>query len=213
MFSRFPNSDHTIVFLGDVVDRGPDSLGALQLIAEEKTKAPSHIHLLMGNHEAWSISSFSPADFWQSLSRNQGERLAHHLEKLPLAAWHPSGILASHGALPELPSLAAMEDIELGSDPWRALTWGDWVDKERDSLVGGRQRPSFGPTAFMKRSAQLGAKIHIRSHQPAAPMYLFDDRCLTLFTSIAYGDGTRRVARLMPRKEIETARDLELIQL
>jgi len=211
VFSRFPISDHVIVFLGDIVDRGPDSLGAMTLIAEAKLKAPSSVHLLMGNHEAWSVSHFSPADFWEDLPQDQSEELAHHLTNLPLTAWHPSLILAAHGGLPELPSLEMMDDIELGSEAWRAVTWGDWVDDDRKSIALG-SRPTFGPSAFGRRSSQLGIKVLIRSHQPTAPPYLFDDRCLTLFTSTAYG-GTRRVARLMPGQRIETARDLQLIEI
>ncbi|MCK4570554.1 serine/threonine protein phosphatase [Candidatus Bipolaricaulota bacterium] len=212
VFSRFPTSDHMIVFLGDIVDRGADSLGAMALIAQEKLKAPSCVHLLMGNHEARSISYFRPADFWDSLPEDQSERLAHHLMKLPLAAWHPLGILTTHGGLPDLPSLEAIDNIELGSAQWRALTWGDWVDEDRKSIALGN-RPAFGPTAFEKRSSQLGIKIHIRSHQPTAPLYLFNDRCLTLFTTVAYGGGKRQVARLMPGRQIDTARDLELIEI
>ncbi len=213
VFSRFPTLDHMIVFLGDIVDRGPDSLGAMALIAEEKDRAPSCVHLLMGNHEARSISHFRPADFWDSLRKDQSERLSHHLEKLPLAAWHPAGILATHGALPDLPSLEAIDNIALGDEAWRAMTWGDWVNKDRESIVLGRKRPAFGPTAFAKRSSHLGIKVRIRSHQPTAPTYSFDDRCLTLFTSIAYGGGKRRIARLAPSKEILSARDLDLIEI
>jgi len=166
----------------------------------------------MGNHESWGVSRFSPADFWEGLPQHQSEELAHQLMNLPLAAWHPSGILAVHGGLPDLSSLEAMETIELGSEAWRALTWGDWAEKDRKSMPSG-SRPAFGPSAFEKRSAQLGIDVLIRSHQPAAPLYLFDDRCLTLFTSIAYGNGTRQVVRLLPDQQIETARDLELIDL
>lgn len=211
VFSQFSISDHVIVFLGDIVDRGPDSLGALTLIAEAKLKAPSSVHLFMGNHEAWSVSHFSPADFWEGLPQDECEELARHLTNLPLAAWHPAGILATHGAFPELPSLDAIDDTALGSEAWRAMTWGDWVDDDRKSITLG-SRPTFGPSAFGRRSSQLGIKVLIRSHQPTAPLYLFDDRCLTLFTSIAYG-GTRRVARLMPGQRIETARNLQLIEI
>jgi hypothetical protein len=61
--------------------------------------------------------------------------------------------------------------------------------------------------------AQLGARVLVRSHQPFAPTYLFDDRCLTLFTSSAYGDGRRRVAVLHPERDVRTARDLDLIEI
>ena len=212
IFSRFSTSDHVIVFLGDIVDRGPDSLGALTSVVTGRFRAPSSVHLLMGNHEARSVSHFSPADFWDSLPQDESEELAHHLAKLPLATWHPAGILATHGGLPELLSLEAMDNIELGSEAWRAITWGDWVSDRR---FAGRfeGRPTFGPTAFEERASQLGVKVHIRSHQPTAPLYLFHDRCLTLFTSIAYGGSTRRVALLMPGQQIDTARDLQLIEI
>jgi len=212
VFSRFPPPDYGIVFLGDIVDRGFDSLGALTRIVAGKQATPDCVHLLMGNHEARGIQRFSPADFWDGLPQDQSEELAQHLTKLPLAAWHPAGVLATHGALPEVSSLRGMEDVELGSTAWRALTWGDWVDEDRRETIVG-SRPAFGPTAFERRASALGITAHIRSHQPSAPTYLFADRCLTLFTSVAYGDGIRRVARLAMGKQVETARDLELIEL
>jgi len=212
VFSRFPSPDHILVFLGDIVDRGPHSGGALTRISEEKLKSPSSVHLLMGNHEARSICHFKPADFWDSLRKDQSERLSHHLEKLPLAAWHPAGILATHGGMPDLPSLDAVNDISLGDQSWRAVTWGDWVDKESQSVTD-TTRPSFGPAAFAKRSSELGVAIHIRSHQPTCPLYSFSDRCLTLFTSSAYGNGKRRVAVLRPSQIVGSARDLELIEI
>ena len=212
VFSRFPVPDHVIVFLGDIVDRGADSLGALTSVVKGRLEKPSSIHLLMGNHEGRGISRFSPADFWDSLPQDQCEELSHHLTKLPLAAWHPVGILATHGGLPGLSSLDAIDDIDLGSEAWHAITWGDWGSNRRFASRF-EARPTFGPATFEERSFQLGVKVQIRSHQPTAPLYLFDDRCLTLFTSNAYGDGTRRVARLMPGQRIETARDLQLIEI
>jgi len=190
VFSRYPSSNHVLVFMGDIVDRGPDSGEALTRIAQEKLKTPSCVYLLMGNHEARSTSHFRPADFWDSLRKDQSERLAHHLEKLPLAAWHPAGILATHGALPDLPSLEAIDNIVLGDEPWRATTWGDWV-----------------------RSSQLRVVVHVRSHQPTWPLYSFADHCLTLFTSSAYGGGPRRIARWIPGQSVHSALDLELIEI
>ena len=212
LFSLYPSTDYVLIFMGDIVDRGPNSGGSLARIAQEKLKAPSSVHLLMGNHEARSICPFKPADFWDSLRKDQSERLSHHLEKLPLAAWHPVGILATHGGLPDLASLDAINDISLGDQSWRALTWGDWVDKDSQSTTE-KKRPSFGPTAFEKRSSQLEVAIHIRSHQPTCPLYCFADRCLTLVTSSAYGNGKRRIARLIPGQTIDSARDLELIEI
>lgn len=212
VFSRFPPLEHVLVFMGDIVDRGPDSKSALARIAQEKIQAPSNVHLLMGNHEAYSISHFRPAEFWNSLRPDQSERLAHHLEKLPLAAWLSAGILATHGGLPDLPSLEDINSIALGDESWRAITWGDWVDKD-SQLVNLGKRPSFGPTSFEKRMSQLGVTIHVRSHQPTCPLHSFANRCLTLFTSSAYGDGKRRVALWVPGQPIGSSRELELIEI
>jgi hypothetical protein len=168
----------------------------------------------MGNHEAWRVAPFSPADFWEGLTDVEAATISEMLADLPLAAWHPTGLLAVHGALPDLPSLDAIDMIELGSEAWRAITWGDWEESRGGGLPSaGWGRPSFDRDQFERRRSRLGARVLVRSHQPLAPTFLFDDRCLTLFTSCAYGDGARRVAVLRPREQIGTARDLELIDI
>jgi hypothetical protein len=214
ILARFPVPEHTIVFLGDVVDRGPDSPGNLELVLSKTVAHPDSVHLLMGNHEAWSVAPFSPADFWGSLTPDAADHLGDALSRLPLAAWHPSGVLAVHGALPDVPSLGAIDAIELGSEAWRAITWGDWEASRGGGLPAtGWGRPSFDRDEFDRRSKQLDTRILVRSHQPFAPTFLFDDRCLTLFTSCAYGDGVRRIAVLRPGRHLETARDLDLIEI
>jgi hypothetical protein len=212
VFSMFPRPDHVIVFLGDIVDRGPDSLGSLSAIVREKLSTPSCIHLLMGNHEARGVSRFTPADFWDGLAAADGTELAQALLPLPFTAWHPTGIVATHGALPDLRSLDAIDAVTLGSDAWRAMTWGDWVETDAQSILKG-SRPAYGPSAFSRRTLQLGARLHVRSHQPEAPRFLFDDCCLTLFTSRAYGHGHRCVALWEPGQKVTSARDLQLIDI
>lgn len=212
VLSRFSPPDTVLVFLGDILDRGPDSCGALLAIANAMVREPLSVHLLMGNHEARGVSTFRPADFWNALSQVESDLLAQHLLRLPLAAWHPDGVFASHGGLPDLLSLDAIDNIELGSTAWRALTWGDWVSDDQRSTQAG-SRPAFGPTAFEQRCSQLGIRTLIRSHQPSAPTYLFRDRCLTLFTSHSYSSAPRQVARWLPGGTVQTARDLQLITI
>jgi hypothetical protein len=204
----------TIVFLGDAVDRGPDSLGNLKRILNAKRTQPDSIYLLMGNHEAWAVAPFSPADFWCRLDPEEERDIAAGLMRLPFAAWHPAGVLALHGALPDVLSLDELASIEPGSQAWRAITWGDWHDAPRsDPSSAGWGRPMFGRNAFTVRAQRLGVVVLVRSHQPSAPTYLFGDRCLTVFTSTAYGGTTRHVAVLRTGRTIETARDLELVEI
>ena len=213
VLSRFPPTSHVIVFLGDAVDRGPDSRGNLQCILAALRDHPKSVHFLMGNHEAWAVDPFTPADFWLNLEPNEAQDLAAVLSRLPLAAHHPAGLLAVHGALPNLAERHEIEDIETGSEAWRAITWGDWADRGARPPIGMGRRPMFDRSDFEHRAQSLGIHVVVRSHQPSAPRYLFDQRCLTLFTSLAYGDGVRRVALLPPGRELRTALDLDLIEI
>ncbi|MBU0595899.1 serine/threonine protein phosphatase, partial [Candidatus Bipolaricaulota bacterium] len=214
VFARFAPPDHAIVFLGDTVDRGPDSRGNLQLILTTMREHPDHVRLLMGNHEAWAVAPFTPADFWGALPPDEERALAKALTHLPFAAHHPAGLLALHGALPDLASLAQLDGIELGSEAWRAITWGDWEATDGGGTpTAGWRRPAFGRATFERRANSLGIRVLVRSHQPSAPPTLFNDRCLTLFTSSSYGDGRRRVAVLRPGTTPHSTRDLDLVEL
>lgn len=200
-----------IVFLGDLVDRGPASRDVLATVLAAKLERPASVHVLMGNHEAWGQTRFHPADFWESLSPGEEACLAAALLRLPFAAWHPAGVLALHGALPDLPSVDSIDLVKPGGQDWRDITWGDW----RDDLSEGDRpssRPCHGAADFAWRSKRLGVRVLVRSHQPDAPLFLYGDQCLTLFTSSAYGDA-KRIAALPPGRAILTARDLDLILL
>ena len=210
VLSYFLSSEYVIVFLGDYVDRGPDSAGNLKLLLEAKLSHPERVFLLMGNHEGWAVSPFSPADFWHSLPTYLQKEYAQALAHLPLAAWHPKGLLALHGALPDVELVSDIDHIQLGSSDWRKITWGDWADVPGYSAGDYFGRPTFGRDFFNEVMDRLGLKVLVRSHQPHAPTYLFDARCLTIFTSSAYGGGERTVAILRPDTPMRDARDLEL---
>lgn len=212
VFERFAPPGNATVFLGDTVDRGSDSRGNLRLILTAMQDYPDSVHLLMGNHEAWAVDPFTPADFWGTLPPEEEGALAEALTQLPFAAHHPAGLLALHGALPDLSSLRGFDGIAPGSEAWRAITWGDWQTVGGTHATGLR-RPVFDRATFEQRAGGLGIRVLIRSHQPSTPRYLFGDRCMTVFTSAAYGDGRRRVAILHPGTELHTALDLELIEL
>ncbi len=212
IFARFPPGRFTVVFLGDYVDRGPDSLGNVRLLLRRKLAHPDRVILLMGNHEGWDVAPFRPADFWQALSGEVAWRLGRMFLRLPFAAWHPQGVLAVHGGLPEIDTLDRFGGIEPGDEQWRRVTWGDWRE-EGSTEPGWSSRPSLDRGVFERITQRLGVKVLVRSHQPVAPTYLYGDRCLTLFTSCAYGNGRRQVAVLHPERSVHTAKDLDLIDI
>jgi len=45
----------TVVFLGDYIDRGPDSKGCVDAILEFQTQVPAEVVYLLGNHEDWML--------------------------------------------------------------------------------------------------------------------------------------------------------------
>lgn len=213
VLEEFPPGEHVLVFLGDYVDRGPDSGGNLSLLLRTKLAHQDHVHLLMGNHEGWAVYPFAPADFWNRLPPAEAEALSEALAALPLAAHHPAGVLAVHGALPGVATLADLGRVALGSQAWRAITWGDWLPGPGGQLDSAFGRPAFGEDHFRKVADRLGIAALVRSHQPRAPRYLYRDRCLTIFTSRAYGDGERVVAVLPAGRPVRTARDLDLVPI
>ena len=214
VFDRFLSPKNVIVFLGDYVDRGPDSAGNLELLLAMKLAHPDHVFLLMGNHEGWAVAPFSPAGFWQRLSPQEERVVAEALSHLPFAAAHPAGVLALHGALPDVDTVEDIDRVQLGSSNWRRIAWGDWADAPGHVIDPGTfGRPTFGRDAFETIADRLSLKALIRSHQPFVPAHLFEDRCLTIFTSNAYGGTERRVAILEPAPPPRSARDLELVSL
>jgi hypothetical protein len=213
VLSRFREPKTTLVFLGDTVDRGPHSRQNLEHILRAKLETPEAVYLLMGNHEGWGVARFTPADFWLGLSHEEEQDLASGLLQLPYAAWHPGRLLATHGAIPDLGSLDELSRIVPGSPAWRDLVWGDWSSRDGSPRAAWSGRPTFDPSEFERRTKRLGVNVLVRAHQPSAPTYLYNERCLTLFTSSAYAEIERRVAVLGPTFGVESARDLELIAL
>ena len=116
-----------------------------------------------------------------------------------------------NGALPDLKSLEEIEKIKLGDKAWQEITWGDFVDQSGDFLgidpFSGR--PCFGRDYFFKIMERFQKKILVRAHDPSAPLFMFEDRCLTLFTS-SYYQKPRMVAIADLDKKIKTAKDLKI---
>ena len=210
VLERYSRSKTVLVFLGDYVDRGPHSRENLQLLLKAKLEHPRRVYLLQGNHEGFQALPFYPADFWESLDPERQQLYAETLAKMPYAVALPSGVLGLHGALPAVESLAQINDIKFGSEEWRQLVWGDWQDAPGDSLDDYGGRPQCGRDHFERQMERFGMRILVRSHQPHAPRYLFGDRCLTIFTSHAYGPRERTVAIASLDRGIHTARDLVL---
>ncbi|PIP75157.1 hypothetical protein COW86_05340, partial [Candidatus Kuenenbacteria bacterium CG22_combo_CG10-13_8_21_14_all_39_9] len=183
-----------------------------------KNKNPEQIYLLQGNHEGHHILKFSPADFWESLNETDYKEYTSIVEKFPLIVM-TKDIIALHAGLPDIKSIGPglvdeINRIKLGSKEWMQIIWGDFSDKPGEYLgidpFSGR--PQFGRDYFFKLMERFQKKVLIRSHQPDAPLLMFNDRCLTIFTSSAYA-RERTIAIADFKKPIKTAKDLEIINV
>jgi predicted phosphodiesterase len=204
---RFLKKSHLLVFLGDYVDRGTFSNENLHFLLQMKREYPEDIFLLAGNHEGYQVKKFYPADFWESFAQKEQEALGRLFSRFPLAATSENGILALHGALPELNSLEEMNRIEWGDTQWERVLWGDFVESRDDRMEDWAGRPQFGRPYFERLMERYRKRILIRSHQPLAPTVMFNKRCVTLFTSSAYV-STRTIAILDLDREIRNAEDV-----
>ena len=206
--------ENKLVFLGDYVDRGPASAENINFLLRKKLEHPDSLFLLTGNHEGRAVVSFHPADFWEGLDAELRQRYSEVLSKLPLAVSTPNGILALHGALPDVPGLEDINSIKLGSIEWHQITWGDWQETEGEFLgidpyTG---RPQFGRGWFKEFMSRFGKNVLIRSHQPDAPPVMFARRCLTIFTSSAYRYHApeRTIALVDLEREVKSVDDITI---
>lgn len=134
-----------IVFLGDLIDRGPDSLGAIDLAIEAGTRVGAQRAVgLMGNHETMMRIALDPAtpppDATEALAawlRNGGDRVVAELLDLSRAPREPEALLrAIRAALP--PRIAKW--LESLRPHWRS---GEIL------FVHAGVNPRFDLTAFL----------------------------------------------------------------
>jgi len=216
---EYLKSENKLVFLGDYIDRGPASLENINLLLQQKIEHPDTLFLLMGNHEGYAEMKFHPADFWEGLDAELRQRYSEVLSMLPLAASTPNGIIALHGALPDVPGLEDINRTKIGSTEWHHITWGDWQEREGkflgiDPYTG---RPQFGQGWFEEIMSRLGKNVLIRSHQPNAPPAMYGGRCLTIFTSSAYPRfnrgsyvSERTIALVDLEREVKSVDDIRI---
>jgi protein phosphatase len=209
VIERYLKKSYYIVFLGDYVDRGSYSKENIQYLLELKLRYPEGLFLLTGNHEGYMTKQFHPANFWNSISFEEREEYGFLFSKFPFALTTQNGILALHGVLPDIKSLAEMDRIELGDENWDRMVWGDFVENEMDYLGDLWGRPQFGRQYFNRLMERYQKQILIRSHQPHAPLMMFNNRCMTIFTSHVYLP-IRTIAIADLEKEIRNTEDMVL---
>jgi hypothetical protein len=117
--------------LGDLFDRGPDGIGACDLVMSLQRQHPGRVHVLMGNHEILALGRhrFPESKFAESWLINGGRERDQQ------------GLTEEHVEwLATLPLMAQVRNyLFMHSDTTRYLEWGDSVDSAntvvRDALA------------------------------------------------------------------------------
>jgi predicted MPP superfamily phosphohydrolase len=213
IFRLYFKPGYILVFLGDYVDRGDESLENLEFLLKKKAEAPGQVFLLAGNHEGYCSVPFSPADFWESLTPKEYEYFSEICKLFSFAAVTQNGLFAVHGATPDLTSLEEIDTVQLCSEHWMQLTWGDFIEQPGEFLGDQTGRPAYGEDYFVRTMKQLGLHVLIRSHQPNINPVIFDKRCLTVMTSYYY-TFERHVAIVdLEKPLIRSVDDLEIVEI
>ncbi len=207
VLKQYLKRPYRVVFLGDYVDRGKESEKNVVYLLRMKLDHPEELFLLAGNHEGYLVKELHPAHFWESIPLKKKERYGRLFSKFPLCATSANGLLALHGALPELSSLEEVNQIQWGDSNWDRMVWGDFIEEEGDFLGDPWGRPQFGKDYFNRLMDRYQKKVLVRSHQPYAPSLMFGKRCITIFTSNAY-PLIRTLVIVDLEKEIQDARDV-----
>lgn len=207
---RYLRNGGKLIFLGDYVDRGRDSVANINYLLCLKLAYPDKLFLLQGNHEGYGVFHFYPADFWEAVDEELRGVYEEVLLELPLVV-SAGSIIGLHGVLPDVKNLSDINGIEIGSEEWKHVTWGDWQEVDGDYLQIDRYtgRPQFGKRYFDRLMKQFGKNVLIRSHQPGAPRVMYDNRCLTIFTSHAYVTA-RTIAIADSADDIQTVDELRI---
>uniref|UniRef100_A0AC35UDD6 Serine/threonine-protein phosphatase n=1 Tax=Rhabditophanes sp. KR3021 TaxID=114890 RepID=A0AC35UDD6_9BILA len=162
------------LFVGDYVDRGPQSVEVICYLMALKIRYPDRVYLLRGNHESPSVCRIY--GFYASCTTTYGVGLWWDFQtlfnRLPMSALINKRVLCMHGGLsPELTNLdmvrATTRPVEAPDSGFLTdLLWSDptnrglaWYFSQRGISC------AFGSGVVEAASKLLGFQLVIRAHQ------------------------------------------------
>lgn len=114
LFVQVEKGEH-LVFLGDLIDRGPESAACVDLVKELQQDFPSQVECIMGNHEDWHLRYHKHEEKFvesgilnpmfmipehEEAHKNLNEPQRQWLKERPIY-WRGFGYLAIHGGVPK----------------------------------------------------------------------------------------------------------------
>lgn len=198
------NNPKKIIFLGDLVDRGPNQLKCLVMTLLLKIVQPERFYLLRGNHETLEMNESYGfyGEFMEKFHHTSGlEKLLELYDALPYCALINDKILCLHGGIPEdkntineMREMRHREVKNLADEHFEEslfeILWND--PKEGlgyfSQSFRGPGIKIFGRDAFEEFMEFNGFEYIIRAHECFSEGYrwFFDKRLLTIFSAANY---------------------------
>ncbi|NPE09824.1 MAG: hypothetical protein GNW80_16210 [Asgard group archaeon] len=228
----FTKNDHInhLIFLGDIVDRGSQSIACVNLLYALIIKYPDRVHIVRGNHEAISVNSrygfladirnfYDPSETKQNTSNNSLPELYVNFNRsfgaMPLALIHEEfRYFFVHGGIPIEPiSLKEINnlpkaDLLLSNPTIKQMLWNDpreGVEKYSYSMRGDGIY-IYGQEVLDNFLKKNNLKMIIRAHEviPDGYIYLFNKKLLSLFTSEDFYQGVSgKIAKITDKGKIK----------
>ena len=203
------NNPKLVIFLGDIVDRGPKQIECLIFVLILKILKPQTFYILRGNHETLEMNQAYGFFYEFSQKFNNYDAFKEILavyDVLPICSIINNSILCLHGGIPEdidiLKKLKGLKPKDIDSTTLESIASGIfqimWNDPKPG--LGGFMRSYrgpgikfFGQEAFNKFMVENNLKYLIRAHEcfPEGYVWFFNYRLLSIFSSGNYrGDFT-----------------------
>ncbi|WMW22999.1 metallophosphoesterase [Methanolobus mangrovi] len=172
-----------LIFLGDYVDRGKNSVAVLSQLLELKLRDTQKIILLRGNHETREMNSLY--GFYDEIQDDDLFLDANRtFEEMPVAALINDSIFCVHGGIP-----GAVDIKEINKGESFPYLWNDPSESNGiTTSFRGLKARCFGPDVFNEFRRLNHLSLMIRAHTALSTGYKwwFEKRLLSLFSTPEY---------------------------